>query len=92
MKQIQIRSSSQVERPGVNDKLMSQVSHIVGHRISGPIATMLGLIELIKMNRNHQEEICPLVGHLEECVLRLKDNCKELGDLVYHDRSNESTD
>jgi len=37
------------------------------------------------MNIRNIEEIWPLVGHLKEYVLKLDDNCKELGNLVYHD-------
>ena len=81
MKQNKIKSKSEVEKEA-KDKLLGQVSYLVAHRISGPIATMLGLIELIKVNICDKDEICPLVDHLKESINELEKNCKELGDLV----------
>ena len=64
-----------------NEKL-ENISFIVSHKIRGPVATMLGLLGLIRMDVLRHDELFQVYLHLEKCVYELEVKCRELDELV----------
>jgi signal transduction histidine kinase len=64
-------------------EIFNDISFMVPHRIRSPVATMQGLLELIRMNAFDQGELCQVYIYFEKCVIELETNCKELGEIVY---------
>jgi hypothetical protein len=63
-----------------NGKL-ENISFIVSNQIRGPVATMLGLLGLIRRDVLRHDELFQVYFHLEKCVNELEVKCKELDEL-----------
>jgi hypothetical protein len=67
---------------------MDKMAFSVSHRVRKPICSLLGLLELIKINSTPQLENGVLVGHLMECVQELDQSSRDLSDLIYRTQLN----
>lgn len=67
---------------------MDKMAFSVSHRVRKPICSLLGLLELIKINSTPQLENGILVGHLMECVQELDKSSRDLSDLIYRTQLN----
>lgn len=64
------------------NEILKDISFIVSHKIRGPVATMLGLLGLIRMDALRQDELHQVYLHLEKCVNDFEIKCRELDELV----------
>ncbi|MBL0740036.1 PAS domain S-box protein [Chryseolinea lacunae] len=77
MKTAEIRQSDYIEA-------LERISFMTSHRIRSPIATMLGLLELLRINALDADQSQQALLHLKKCVDDLDVYSKELGNFIYH--------
>ena len=80
MHQDEVPMSDQQERKIVLENLSFKISH----GIKGPIATMLGILELIRINAIRADEMPGICLHFKGCVDELNKNVRELASIVHH--------
>jgi PAS domain S-box-containing protein len=72
-----------------NVKLIEEMSFKNSHEMRGPVATMLGLVNLIKIEMPTQATAMDLVNYLEKTVLKMDEVIRELTDFL-NDRLNKN--
>jgi PAS domain S-box-containing protein len=73
-----------------NVKLIEEMSFKNSHEMRGPVATMLGLVNLIKIEMPTQATALELVNYLEKTVLKMDEVIHELTDFL-NDRLSRKT-
>ena len=75
LKTAEIRLSKYVED-------LERIAFITSHKVRSPIATMLGLVELLRMNAIHSDQWATVFSSFDKCIHDLDIYSKELGTFV----------
>jgi signal transduction histidine kinase len=62
--------------------ILEDLTFRISHRVKAPIATMLGLLELIRIDAIREDEIAGVCLHFQGCVDELYRNSRELAAIV----------
>ncbi|HEX5172271.1 MAG TPA: PAS domain S-box protein [Cyclobacteriaceae bacterium] len=64
-------------------KDLERIAHMTSHNVRGPIATMLGFLELMRMNAIESEQWHDVLNNLKKCINDLDFYTRELGSFIY---------
>jgi hypothetical protein len=62
---------------------------MTSHNVRGPIATMLGLVELLRMNAIHTEQWGEVVNSFKKCIIDLDGYTRQMGAFIYERQSDK---
>lgn len=62
---------------------------MTSHNVRGPIATMLGFLELMRMNAIESEQWNSVLRDLIRCINDLDHYTRELGNFIYQRQSSQ---
>lgn len=68
---------------------LERIAFMTSHNVRGPIATMLGLIELLKMHAIHSEQWDHVMDSFRKCIIDLDGYTRELGAFINHRQSSK---
>lgn len=68
---------------------LERIAFMTSHKVRGPIATTLGLIELLKMNAIHTEQWGHVMDNFKKCIVDLDEYTRELSAFIYHRQSSK---
>ena len=68
---------------------LERIAFMTSHNVRGPIATTLGLIELLKMNAIHTEQWGQVMDSFKKCIYDLDTYTRELSAFIYHRQSSK---
>jgi PAS domain S-box-containing protein len=66
---------------------LEQIAFMTSHNVRAPIATMLGLIELLKMDAIERDQWARVLDSFKSCVVDLDRCTKEMAAFIYHRQS-----
>lgn len=61
---------------------LERIAFMTSHNVRGPIATMLGLVELLRMNAIHSEQWDQVMDSFKKCIKDLDGYTRELGAFI----------
>jgi signal transduction histidine kinase len=65
---------------------LNNLAYLTSHRIRRPIATMSGLIELMRLNLLGKQEHEKAISDFKICLDELDHYSRELGDLIHNEQ------
>lgn len=68
---------------------LEKIAFMTSHNVRGPIATMLGLAELLRMNAIHSEKWNEVLDNFKKCISDLDTYTRELGAFIYQRQSSK---
>jgi len=68
---------------------LEHIAFMTSHNVRGPISTMLGLLELMRLNAIHTERWEEIVGSFRKCIVDLDTYTREMGAFIYTRQSDE---
>jgi signal transduction histidine kinase len=68
-------------------KDLERIAHMTSHNVRGPIASMLGFIELLRMNAIESDQWNNVLHDLKKCIKDLDVYTQELGSFIYQRQS-----
>jgi|GEM_PF-5124212 PAS domain S-box-containing protein len=68
---------------------LEHIAFMTSHNVRGPIATMLGLVELLRMNAIHTEQWGEIVNSFKKCIVDLDGYTREMGAFIYEKQSGQ---
>ncbi len=68
---------------------LERIAFMTSHNVRGPIATMLGLVELLRMNAIHSEQWDQVMDSFKKCIKDLDGYTRELGAFIDQRQSSE---
>jgi PAS domain S-box-containing protein len=71
---------------------LERIAFMTSHKVRSPIATMLGLLELLRMNAIYSDQWNRLLASFDKCMSDLDLYTKELGAFVYQRQSGRKED
>lgn len=66
---------------------LERIAFMTSHNVRGPIATMLGLIELLRLNAIHTDQWNQVLESFKKCIADLDFYTRELGAYIYQRQS-----
>jgi PAS domain S-box-containing protein len=69
-------------RKSVYIEALEKIAHMTSHNVRAPIATMMGLIELMRINAVHSDQWNMVMDSFKKCIVDLDNYSKELGTFV----------
>ncbi|MEO7990563.1 MAG: PAS domain-containing protein [Chryseolinea sp.] len=61
---------------------IERIAFMTSHKVRAPIATMLGLVELLKLNAIHTDQWSDVLNHFKDCIRNLDLCTRELGAFI----------
>lgn len=61
---------------------IERIAFMTSHKVRAPIATMLGLVELLKLNAIHTDQWSDALNHFKDCIRNLDLCTRELGAFI----------
>jgi len=68
---------------------LERIAFMTSHNVRGPIATTLGLIELLKMDAIHSEQWSHVMDSFKKCIVDLDAYTRELSAFIYQRQSSK---
>lgn len=68
---------------------LEHIAFMTSHNVRGPISTMLGLVELMRLNAIHTEQWGQVVDNFRKCIVDLDTYTREMGAFIYKRQSDE---
>ena len=68
---------------------LEHIAFMTSHNVRGPIASMLGLVELLRMNAIHTDQWGEIVDSFKKCIVDLDAYTREMGAFIYEKQSSE---
>jgi PAS domain S-box-containing protein len=75
LKNAEIRKGNYIEA-------IERIAHMTSHNVRAPIATMLGLVELMRLNAIHSDQWNEVMDSFTKCIVDLDNYTKELGAFI----------
>jgi len=82
LKNAELRKTNYIEA-------LERIAFMTSHNVRGPIATMLGLTELLRMNAIHSDQWNEVLDHFKKCIVDLDTYTRELGVFIYQRQSSK---
>jgi PAS domain S-box-containing protein len=61
---------------------LERIAHMTSHKVRAPIASMLGLLELMRINAIHSDQWDMAMNNLRKCIVDMDNSTRELGSFI----------
>jgi PAS domain S-box-containing protein len=68
---------------------LERIAFMTSHNVRGPIATTLGLIELLRMNAIHTEQWSQVLDRFKKCIVDMDVYTREMSEFIYQRQSSK---
>jgi PAS domain S-box-containing protein len=68
---------------------LERIAFMTSHNVRGPIATMLGLLELLRLNAIHTDQWNEVLDVFKKCIIDLDVYTREMGAFIYQRQSSK---